>query len=829
MATIIPNQFANAEDTIQLSKLDDNFNTVASAVDELRTDVGNIAVEAELSQSVYTAQIYIESPSIPSTPSGGSYNFSTNTFIPPTGWSTEQPELGNLPIYKSEYRFTTITPSINVTANTWSIPVIYAQRGVIGTNGLSVYTIEIYSTNISTTPSGGSYDFSTNTFNPTGLSSGWSATMPASSTIPTYRSSYTFSTSDISIPVSAGAWSTPVITALNGLDGINATSVVLTNDSHTIPTDSDGLNGIYTGSGTEIHVYDGTTELVFDTVGNSVGTYKVTAQGTNITPGTITITSPFATITNHSGITSDTASVTYTVTGKRLDGSNFNVVKIQSLSRSKSGIDGINATAYTLVSNTAIIKVLSDGSLSPSNVYLTLFSQTGNSDPRPYSGRFRIYEDNNATPSFESTEDAIAKFYTPSSSSISTIRVEAYKSGSFLTLIDTLSVQLVSDGIDSLSAVLSNATHALPADNLGNNITYSGSGTDIRVFEGTTELIFDDIGNTPSHWKVVATGNNITAGGISDSGNYATIADHSNMLADTASVTYAISGRRSNANPFSFNIIQTLSKTKAGGDATSYWILNSVAAVRKDNSGNYTPTNITPTILSQTGTNAPVAYAGRFIISTSSDGATYTNSYTSSSDESAYTFVIPGGITSIRISAYLSGGTTNKIDEQIIPIVIDGVVGSDGAQGNSQRVAYAVSSSTLANTPETIATTGNTSLPPNNSWGTGTIWTNFASGSLSAGQYLYQSNGIYYPETNETIWGVPFLSNLKVGSLSAITSNLGTITSGSINLVKFSVDSSGNTSINSGTTGARMEMTNSYIKVYDANNVLRVQIGDLGA
>lgn len=51
---------------------------------------------------------------------------------------------------------------------------------------------------------------------------------------------------------------------------------------------------------------------------------------------------------------------------------------------------------------------------------------------------------------------------------------------------------------------------------------------------------------------------------------------------------------------------------------------------------------------------------------------------------------------------------------------------------------------------------------------------------LTAGQSLYQSNGIYNAVTNKTIWDVPYLSNLKVGSLSAITADLGTITAGSI-------------------------------------------------
>lgn len=100
--------------------------------------------------------------------------------------------------------------------------------------------------------------------------------------------------------------------------------------------------------------------------------------------------------------------------------------------------------------------------------------------------------------------------------------------------------------------------------------------------------------------------------------------------------------------------------------------------------------------------------------------------------------------------------------------------------GNSVRIAYSKTTlSTLATTPLTITTSGNTSYPPNSSWGTGTVW----GGSplvLTAGQSLYQSNGIYNSVTDQTIWDVPYLSNLKVGSLSAISADLGTITAGNI-------------------------------------------------
>jgi hypothetical protein len=73
-------------------------------------------------------------------------------------------------------------------------------------------------------------------------------------------------------------------------------------------------------------------------------------------------------------------------------------------------------------------------------------------------------------------------------------------------------------------------------------------------------------------------------------------------------------------------------------------------------------------------------------------------------------------------------------------------------------------------------------------------------------------------------------NNLSVSQLSAISSNLGTVTAGSLNINnKFIVDASGNTTIQNATTGARLFIANNVIKVYDASGVLRVQIGDLSA
>jgi hypothetical protein len=120
----------------------------------------------------------------------------------------------------------------------------------------------------------------------------------------------------------------------------------------------------------------------------------------------------------------------------------------------------------------------------------------------------------------------------------------------------------------------------------------------------------------------------------------------------------------------------------------------------------------------------------------------------------------------------------------------NGANGANGIDGLSSRICYAKSTSSSLNpTPATYTTTGVGAFPPTNTWGGSETW-QATPPALTAGEALFQSDGIFNPATTQTVWNVPYLSNLKVGSLSAITANLGTITSGSISGTSLTVGSS---------------------------------------
>lgn len=103
-----------------------------------------------------------------------------------------------------------------------------------------------------------------------------------------------------------------------------------------------------------------------------------------------------------------------------------------------------------------------------------------------------------------------------------------------------------------------------------------------------------------------------------------------------------------------------------------------------------------------------------------------------------------------------------------------------GSSGSSARICYAKSTSfALSSTPATYQTSGPSGFPPYNTWGGSETW-QATPPTLGVNEALFQSDGIYNPVTNLTTWNSPYLSNLKVGALSAITANMGTLTAGEI-------------------------------------------------
>ena len=135
---------------------------------------------------------------------------------------------------------------------------------------------------------------------------------------------------------------------------------------------------------------------------------------------------------------------------------------------------------------------------------------------------------------------------------------------------DKISVVRVKEGSDALTVILTNEAHTVAAANDGTVSSYAGSGTDIYVYEGATQLDYDGVGTAAGKWTVTAAGTSVTPGALSDGGNYASMAVVSSMSANQALVTFTISGKKLNGTAFSgITKVQSLTKSIKGADGVS--------------------------------------------------------------------------------------------------------------------------------------------------------------------------------------------------------------------------------------------------------------------
>jgi hypothetical protein len=120
--------------------------------------------------------------------------------------------------------------------------------------------------------------------------------------------------------------------------------------------------------------------------------------------------------------------------------------------------------------------------------------------------------------------------------------------------------------------------------------------------------------------------------------------------------------------------------------------------------------------------------------------------------------------------------TTSTINWTTASILAAGYAGGDGL---SSRICFARVPSNPSPVSGTITTSGNASFPTSGqssaTWGFAATW-GASDPNPSSTDSLYQSDGIYNPSTNQTSWGTPYISSLKVGLLSAITVNTGALT-----------------------------------------------------
>jgi len=174
-----------------------------------------------------------------------------------------------------------------------------------------------------------------------------SATDTATFNIPTSYSAtpYTF-TVEVQEGNSGGAVATDTLTIASikpggdGDAGDDAITVLLSNENHGLPASNSGSVSSFVGSGTTIRVFEGVTELDYDGSGGTAGHFTVAKTHTNMNTPSISDSGNTAVVADFTAMTADSGSATYTITGKRLDGTALpSIEKIQTFTKQKAGAD----------------------------------------------------------------------------------------------------------------------------------------------------------------------------------------------------------------------------------------------------------------------------------------------------------------------------------------------------------------------------------------------------------------------------------------------------------------------------------------------------------
>lgn len=376
-------------------------------------------------------------------------------------------------------------------------------------------------------------------------------------------------------------------------------------------------------------------------------------------------------------------------------------------------------------------------------------------------------------------------------------------------LSDTTTVYRGNDGSSDVQAALSNEAHTLKAASDGTVGTYVGSGTTIRTFEGVTELSYDGIGTSAGTWKAIATvtSGSITVGTLTDSGVYLTVGDHSAMSTDQATVKYTISGKTSAGIAFSLDKSQSLVKSRAGSDAITVVFANQAHTLPADNSGNvtsysgsgttcqvYQGGNLLTYVASAPGVGqwtvgtATVSPSSSITVGSWSGGGTTTATLSAYSGASAAQDVIT---VSFPITAKLANGdTVNSSVLQTLTKAKQGTTGSTGAAGATAVFAYRTVYGTSLPSPPAVGTGAPTTGNAPTAADDGVWYTQPPSGSLAANYWNFTKTGTLSGGTYS--WNSSsYLTTFRVGSLSALSADLGTITAGSITGATVKTASSG--------------------------------------
>ena len=281
-------------------------------------------------------------------------------------------------------------------------------------------------------------------------------------------------------------------------------------------------------------------------------------------------------------------------------------------------------------------------------------------------------------------------------------------------------------GSDAYTVLLTNESHVFPGD--VSNATASTTTTQALAYKGSAAqtVTIVSVNGVTANTSSTATGIaglSFMCSALSGTSPIITFTSTTDFKTANGTIPIVLTvGGITFTKQFSYsiafkgNIGATGTPGTAGNPATSYWLISSASVVQKTSTGTIacTPSTLTFTAKSQTGVASPTDYAGRWVISYSTNGTTYTELYKSTTNEASKTITVGTTYKTIKCQMYLAGGTSTLLDEQIIPIVSDGIKGDAGVDAVTFQIyapnGYLLTSDLPSLTLQTFAYEGSNTI-----------------------------------------------------------------------------------------------------------------------
>lgn len=153
------------------------------------------------------------------------------------------------------------------------------------------------------------------------------------------------------------------LAGVTGPTGPAAATAIISRDTCSVPCDSTGTPTSYSATNVDIYVYEGNTYYTYESgtgTPTATGAFRIATSASGITAPTFTASgsgTSRAVGTTCSGMTTNPATITYTINIRKLDGTTTQTLtKLQTLSKSitgSTGITGTRGTIQTSISTTA--------------------------------------------------------------------------------------------------------------------------------------------------------------------------------------------------------------------------------------------------------------------------------------------------------------------------------------------------------------------------------------------------------------------------------------------------------------------------------------------